>query len=222
MGYVDLNSSDNQIGAIELKDGTTDGRAEINAANTARTTATKVLTVQQVAADGTVDKLTTLQNLVGGGVAANAADSGNPVKVGGKYTAAGVTLDDGDRGDLALDASSNLLVSQATAIAGEDLTNDVLKVENRYSYSYLAADGQVKAGAGFLHAITISPTDAAATAGSIIAYDSLTEADPKIFNFYVPAAAMVPVTVILDVSFATGLYIGFTTTADVSVTVSYR
>jgi hypothetical protein len=97
-----------------------------------------------------------------------------------------------------------------------------MKTEQRFSYAYCVADTQVKAGAGFLHAITISPTDAAATAGSIILYDSLTEADPKIFNFYVPAAAMVPVTVILDVAFATGLYVGFTTTADVSATISYR
>lgn len=47
-------SSDIEIGAVELKDGTTDTRATINAANTARTVATTTLVVQQVGADGTV------------------------------------------------------------------------------------------------------------------------------------------------------------------------
>lgn len=114
------------------------------------------------------------------------------------------------------------LVGLGEEIAGEDLTNDVLKVEQRFSYAYLVADGQVKAGAGFLHTVTISPIDAAATAGTIFVYDALTETTPTIFAYTIPAAALVPVTVTLDVSFATGLYVGFTTTTDVSVTVSYR
>jgi len=113
-------------------------------------------------------------------------------------------------------------ISLATLIAGEDQTNDVLKVEGQFIWAYCTADTQVKAGAGFLHSVTISPTDAAATAGSIIIYDQTTEAVPILFTYYVPAAALVPVTVILDVKFATGLYVGFTTTNDVAVTISYR
>ena len=113
--YVQNESGEYAV-PVSNPDGSSIGGTETSAANTARTTATQVLPVQQVAADGTADKLTTLQNLVGGGVAANAADSGNPVKVGGKYTAAGVTLDDGDRGDLALDVNSNAKVTQATAL----------------------------------------------------------------------------------------------------------
>jgi hypothetical protein len=151
-------SSDIQIGAVEIKDGTTDARATVNAANTARTTATVVQAVQQVSAAGAVDTLTTLTTLTGGGVAANAADSGNPVKVGGKYVAAGVTLDDGDRGDVAMDSKSNVLVSLNTLISGEDQTNDVLKTEQRFTYHYqaaAAADVVVKATPGFLHGIII-------------------------------------------------------------------
>lgn len=41
-------------------------------------------------------------------VASGAADSGNPVKVGGKYNATPPTLDDGDRGDIQLDVNGNL------------------------------------------------------------------------------------------------------------------
>jgi hypothetical protein len=64
-------------------------------------------------------------------------------------------------------------ITNASLISGEDLTNDVLKVEQRFSYAYCTADTAVKSGSGFLHAITISPTDAAATAGTIIVYDIL-------------------------------------------------
>ena len=107
-------------------------------------------------------------------------------------------------------------------LAGEDLTNDVLKVEERFSYSYCTADTAVKSGAGFLHTVTFSPTDAAATAGTVILYDNTAESGTIMFTYSIPAAALVPVTVIIDASFSTGLYVGFTTTADVAVTLSYR
>jgi hypothetical protein len=225
---ITVNTGDIEIGAVELKDGATDARAAINAANTARTTATVVQAVQQVSAAGAVDTLTTvtgvgtLTTLTGGGVAANAADSGNPVKVGGKYVAAGVTLDDGDRGDVGLDSKSNLNSNLNTLISGEDQTIDVLKVENRYSYAYCVADTAVKASAGFVHSLTFSPLDAAATAGTIFLYDQTSEAVPTVFSYYIPAAALVPVTVILDVVCTTGIYIGFTTVADVACTVAFR
>ena len=51
---VELFSADIQIGAVELKDDDTDNRANIKPANTARTTATKVLAVQHVDAEGKV------------------------------------------------------------------------------------------------------------------------------------------------------------------------
>lgn len=63
-----------------------------------------------------------------GNIAAGSADSGNPVKVGGKYNGTAPTLDSGDRGDLELDVSGNLKATQATLLAGEDLTNNVLGV----------------------------------------------------------------------------------------------
>jgi hypothetical protein len=152
---LEIDSSGNLLVAVSSSS------SSLSAANTARTTATKVQPVQQVSAAGAVDTLTTVTTvgtLTGGGVAANAADSGNPVKVGGKYTAAGVTLDNGDRGDLALDSKSNALVSLNTLISGEDQTNNLIKVEQRYSYSYQAAAGAnlvVKASAGFLHSVIL-------------------------------------------------------------------
>ena len=96
---------------------------------------------------------TSLTTVANGSVAANAADSGNPVKVGGKYTAAGVTLDDGDRGDATLDSKSNINVTLNTLISGEDQTNGVMKTEQQFSMAYQAApsaDVVVKASPGFL------------------------------------------------------------------------
>ena len=51
---ITVTASDIQIGAVELKDGASDARAVINAANTARTTATVVQAVQHVDAAGNV------------------------------------------------------------------------------------------------------------------------------------------------------------------------
>jgi hypothetical protein len=51
--------------------------------------------------------IATLTTLSGGGVASGSADSGNPVKVGGKYNAAPVALTDGNRSDWQLSASGS-------------------------------------------------------------------------------------------------------------------
>lgn len=51
---VVVETGDIEIGAVELKDGSTDTRAIINAANTARSTSTPVVCVQNIGADGTV------------------------------------------------------------------------------------------------------------------------------------------------------------------------
>lgn len=122
-----------------------------------------------------------------------------------------------------LDASGYEVISLGTTIAGEDLTNDVMKTEGRFSYKAVtAADAQVKAGAGYLHTVTFSCNDAAPTAGSIIIYDSLTETGTQIFNHTFTTTPFVPFTLTFDCVFATGLFLGFTTTADVNVSVSYR
>lgn len=121
-----------------------------------------------------------------------------------------------------LDDDGNVLVALNTQQAGEDITNDVTKVEHRYSGVMLAADGLVKTGAGLVHTVTFSCNDAAPTAGSIIIYNSLTETGTQLFNHTFTTTPFVPFTIILDMEFSLGLYIGFTTTADVNVSVSYR
>ena len=113
-------------------------------------------------------------------------------------------------------------VNLTTLIAGEDQTNNRMLTLPKYTYSAVAvADVQIKASAGVLHSVTISPNDVLPTAGSIIIYDSLTETGTVVFNWSVPAAIFSPFTVILDYTMATGMYLGFTTTADVNVSCAY-
>lgn len=140
----------------------------------------------------------------------------------GIYRASAPTLANGTEEQVQLDINANTKTTLATTIAGEDLTNDVQKVEQRFSFSNVTADTAVKSGAGFLHTVTIMPTDAAATAGTIVLYDNTAESGTIIGTITVTAAWVAPVTLTFDCSFSTGLYVGFTTTADVNVTVSYR
>jgi hypothetical protein len=114
------------------------------------------------------------------------------------------------------------IVLMANAMAGEDLITDVVKVEERFTGLIMAADTQVKSSAGFVHSLTFAPNDSAPTAGSFILYDSAAESGTQLFNMAFTTTYFVPFSVILDVNAATGIYAGFTTTADVNVTISYR
>jgi len=95
-------------------------------------------------------------------------------------------------------------------------------MEASFTPVLLAADGLVKTGGGIVHTVTFSCNDAAPTAGSIILFDSTTEANTQIFNHTFTTTPFVPFSILLDASFVNGLYVGFTTTADVNCTVTYR
>lgn len=85
--------------------------------------------------------------------------------VGGEYRSTPTTYTDGDATVLQTDANGNVKVTKATLDAGEDLVNDVQKVETRGSMSYQAAAGAnlvIKAGAGFLYGIIIGKDVASA------------------------------------------------------------
>jgi hypothetical protein len=126
-------------------------------------------------------------------------------------------------GNVVTDSSGNPAGYMIIAlISGEDETNNLLRVEHQYTAEHVTADTQVKGAAGFLHSITFACTDAAPTAGSIIVYDSLTETGTILYSETFTTTAFRGYTVIIDGAFTTGLYVGFTTTADVGVTVSYR
>lgn len=118
----------------------------------------------------------------------------------------------------------------STTLAGEDVANDVLKVESRWSVlptsattSIFAADTAIKNAPGLVHAITCY-SDATATAGTIALLDNTAAgAGNVLWSFDVLAVAYnTPFRVELDAPFSVGLYADFTTTADVKCMVQYR
>ena len=88
------------------------------ALGTAGSASADVITVQGIASmtaikvDGSAvtQPVSIATNQPAGNVASGAADSGNPLKVGGKYNATPITLADGNRGDLQVDANGYLCV----------------------------------------------------------------------------------------------------------------
>ena len=139
-------------------------------------------------------------------------------------TAAPTFADLTTMGLLSCDTSGNLRVTIGTLLSGEDQTNNVLRVEGQFTHAgNKTADTQVKASAGYVHNLVRIGTDAAATAGTIILYDNTAESGTVVLSWAVQAAAYAqPVVFPLDVVMTTGIYLGFTTTADVTCTVSYR
>lgn len=107
---------------------------------------------------------------------------------------------------------------------GADTTNGLLKVEQRYQTGIVSADGLIKSGAGFLHCFSLSQTSSAAvTAGVLTLYDNTAESGTVLWGpAYFSTAQLNPVTVFVNASFTTGLYVGYATLAGVTVTVSYR
>lgn len=112
-------------------------------------------------------------------------------------------------------ASTPLPITLSTLLAGEDLTNDVLKVEHQYDYARIstATTTTVKSGAGFLHTITIGKT----AAGDITIYDNTAGSGTVIALL---KASIAEQTFTFDVAFATGLTIVTAGASD--ITVSYR
>jgi len=106
---------------------------------------------------------------------------------------------------------------------GEDAANDLIKVEQRFSYLniVLAAPTTtvVKSGVGFLHAITINKV---AATGVITIYDNTAGSGTLIGTITMPATLLASqITLLFDVVFSVGLTI-VTATAAQDITVSYR
>lgn len=154
-----------------------------------------------------------------GDVASGATDSGNPVKVAGVYNTVAPTLTNGQRGDLQVDSSANLKVTQATKIAGEDLTYDVMKSETQTSYSNISASALVKTGAGRLSGWVVNSASAGAT---IKFWDNTSAATTVLLNTMTytaavnqgPSIATIPGAA---VKFNTGLYCTISGTADITI-----
>ena len=114
-------------------------------------------------------------------------------------------------------------VTLGTLISGEDQTNNVIRTESQFSYCVDDADIVCKSAAGFLHAVTCWPEDAAAIAGRVQIRDATAAgAGTVVWQDEFAAAEHTPSGAVLNVVMATGIVIDFDTTADVFCTVSYR
>lgn len=138
----------------------------------------------------------------------------NAGTLNGVYKATPVTRTDGQKSDLVTDAQENWKVTLATNIAGEDIANDVTKVEQRFGSTRCTADTLVKTGVGFLHSIVVSqPSSSTPTAGVLTVYDNTAESGTVLFQHYFPASAVTsPVTITLNSSFSVGCYVGYDAT----------
>lgn len=139
-----------------------------------------------------------------------------------QYLTAPGTRTNGQFGTFLSTALGYLLVSSGDARAGEDLANDVMRVEGQFNATLCTADTQVKAAAGFLHTVVISCNDAAPTAGSVIIYNNTAESGTQVFNHTFTTTPFAPICLTFDCVMSTGIYVGFTTTNDVNVTVTWR
>lgn len=134
-----------------------------------------------------------------------ASDPTNVVSPLGKVTATSPSYTADQMAPLSLDASGNLRV-----------------VSGPYLLGRATADAQIKAGAGFIHTISIAGLTATPTAGLLTVYDSLTETGTVVYAEWV-FATVVGHTITLDIPVSTGIYVGFDgTLANVQATISYR
>lgn len=142
------------------------------------------------------------------------------------YNATPTTRTEGQGGPLQASALGAIKADMGTLLAGEDLTNGVMKVEHQYTYTKCTADTQVKASAGFVHAVILQQADAVPTAGTIIVYDNTAESGTAVLTEQISATSELGIdggaVIIIDALFPTGIYVGFTTTADVICTIIWR
>lgn len=113
------------------------------------------------------------------------------------------------------DDDTNTLMVATTLpqkIAGEDLVNDVQKVEQRFQYANLTA-AAVKTGAGVLHAIVVNST----AAGTISVFDNSAASGTTIATL---KASIGEASYRFDAAFATGLTVVLAGASN--VTIVYR
>lgn len=94
-----------------------------------------------------------------------------------------------------------------------------------YQYIRVTATGTDAAlftGPGVLHSLVCWGADAAATAGDVAIRDSVAAGAGTILIQYQIAASLLPQSSVLDVPFANGLFVDYTTTTDVSCTAAVK
>lgn len=151
----------------------------------------------------------------------------------GVYVSSPQTLTTGKAGAMAIDVNRNVMVTEATLAAGENLTTNRLNNEPIYSFTNITTNTTttVKSGAGTFYGFTVN-NNGFTTAGTITIYDNTAGSGTKIGTWTIPleppgtvalATVYVPPQLGLSATFSTGLTIVTATTAPAcDMTVLYR
>lgn len=111
-----------------------------------------------------------------------------------------------------IDSNNYEYQTLGTKLAGEDLTNDVMKVRDAATYTNISASTLIKTGAGVLKGIVVNSH----TSGTLKLWDNTSAATTVIFNTITFAAG--PSFIKLPaVEFSTGLYATIGGTADITI-----
>jgi len=118
-----------------------------------------------------------------------------------------------------------LPVTLQTQIAGEDLTNNKLTVEQRFSRytSFGTSNGTVKSSSGFLHTLSVTNPMMFGAAGTISLWDGTAASGSVLGTVTVPAGTIgQPFTLTFDETFSNGLCLSFGGTSLPYLNISYR
>ena len=91
-----------------------------------------------------------------------------------------------------------------------------------WDYAHVTGNTLVRTGQGVLHTIVLNGFT---TTGDITVYDSATETGTVIAILHLNVTASIsvqPITLLYDIEFKTGLYIGFDGAVAADLTVSYK
>ena len=116
----------------------------------------------------------------------------------------------GDDGQPSAGASQ---VSLGTKIAGEDLTNDVLKVRLNASYTNLTASALIKTGAGTVGGFSVNSH----TSGTLKLWDNTSAATTVLTDTYTFPAGSSVVNFGQSVNYSTGLFATIGGTANITI-----
>jgi len=103
-------------------------------------------------------------------------------------------------------------INLKSKLAGEDITNDIIKIRDNATYTNISASALIKTGAGVLKGIVVNSH----TSGTLKLWDNTSAATTVIFNTITFAAG--PNFIKLPaVEFSTGLYATIGGTADITL-----
>lgn len=113
-----------------------------------------------------------------------------------------------------LDVRGNRMVSQGTLLAGENLTDDILKVESRALYQNISADTLIKTGPGSFFGFIVNSH----SSGTLKVWDNTSAATTVLLNTITfPAGSGLIYALPIAVRFGVGLYADVGGTIDLTI-----